>query len=133
MVLDCSAVTADGYVEVGAFLGESHSHLSMSVIQGDAWFDGNTSDFTFSPDGVEGSLTLPNVLDPSVSGAGTLSAQFTVVDRIRTRFPNDDGWFMRIEYIVTVEGTLTFEAPGISLELPLDDCYTDIRDGMSKS
>ena len=133
MVLQCSAATADGFVEFLAMAGDSTVFLAMTVVDGDDWFYGETQGLSFTTRGAEGSAVAPNVLDPSVAGSGTVSADFTVVDRIRTRFLTEDGWFARTEYVVTVEGTMTFDAPGIAIEVSLDGCYTDIRTGMAKS
>jgi hypothetical protein len=120
--LACSVETATGFVNVGARSSPSDTYLVLEILDGADFYFGLMTAPDITAHGVTGVVEAANFEDPTAVATAGVSVRFSVIDRFKFRIPETSGWFMKTEYVYSVSGAISVNAPGISLDLPMESC-----------
>jgi hypothetical protein len=120
--LVCVVETANGLVSVGAQGSLNDTVLFLDIVDGTESYFGFTTAADISTHGVSGRVEAPMVGDPSVVAIADVSTRFSVIDRFKFRIPEGSGWIMQTYYLYSVSGTISVDAPGFSLDVPMENC-----------
>ncbi len=122
ILLSCVVGTPGGLVSVGAHGSLNDTSLSLDIVDGSDSYFGFTTTPDISTHGVTGSVEAAKAGDPSTIATADVSVRFSVVDRLKFRIPEGTGWIMVAEYLYAVSGSIHVEAPGFSLDVPMESC-----------
>jgi hypothetical protein len=120
--LVCVVETANGLVSVGAQGSLNDTFLSLDIVDGTDSYLGFMTTPEISTHGVTGRVKAPLVGDPNVVATANVSTRFSVIDRFKFRIPEGSGWIMQTEYLYSVSGSISVDAPGYSLDVPMESC-----------
>ena len=131
--LDCFFETANGFVAVNGQSGATETFVGALIVDGTHVYFGEASAPRVDLRSVDASIALPMDGDPSVVATADVRARFSVLERAKGRVETESGWAAETAYLFGVDGTVSIDAPGLSLELPMDGCFADAQVGISHS